>query len=84
MLFTLFVLAVYRFGSVIPVPFIDVTALAAIFSTYGDTLLGYINIMSGGGLSSATLFALSIYPYINASIIIQLLTIAIPCLLYTS
>ena len=80
MLFTLFVLAVYRFGSVIPVPFIDVVTLSQIFTTYGDTLLGYINIMSGGGLSSATLFALSIYPYINASIIIQLLTIAIPAL----
>lgn len=80
MLFTAFILLIYRLGSAVPVPFIDFIMLQSIFEQYGNTLLGYFNILSGGALSNATLFALSITPYINASIIMQLLTIAIPAL----
>jgi len=82
-LFTLFILVVYRFGSVaILVPGIDTDGLRLLFDTYSESgnLLGYFNILSGGALSYATLFALSITPYINSSIIIQLLTVAIPAL----
>ena len=80
-LFTLVVLLLYRIGDVIPVPYIDVSALATYFdSTLSTTILGLYNAMSGSAFSQATVFALSIQPYINASIIIQLLTIAIPAL----
>lgn len=76
-LFTLFIILVFRLGSAIPVPFIDAKFVQqAIQSTGG--FLGFYDLMSGGGLSYATLFAMSIMPYINASIIIQLLTVAIP------
>ena len=68
-------------GSVIPVPFIDVTTLANYFdSVLSSTILGLYNAMSGSAFSRATVFALGIQPYINASIIIELLTIAIPAL----
>ena len=79
-LYTLMVIVVFRIGAAIPVPFIDLEALKTLMSSMtGDTgLLGYFNIISGGGLEKATLFALSVTPYINASIIIQLLTVAIP------
>ena len=81
LLFTLFILLIYRLGSVIPVPFIDVTTLANYFdSVLSSTILGLYNAMSGSAFSRATVFALGIQPYINASIIIQLLTIAIPAL----
>ena len=80
MLFTLFILLIFRFGTVIPVPFIDFQLLKQAFQQYNDTLLGYFNVLSGGALSSATIFALSITPYINASIIMNLLTVAIPAL----
>jgi len=80
MFFTLFILLVFRFGSTIPVPFINFTALNSVFDQYRDTLLGYFNVLSGGSLSNATIFALSITPYINSSIIMQLLTVAIPAL----
>lgn len=80
-LFTLFVLLLYRFGNVIPVPYVDTVALASFFKeTLSKTILGLYNAMSGSGFSRATVLALSIQPYINASIIIQLLTIAIPAL----
>ena len=80
-LFTAFILLIFRLGSAIPVPFINVPLLKLMFeSQQSGTLLGYFNILSGGGLSQATLFALTISPYINASIIIQLLTVAIPAL----
>ena len=81
LLFTLFILLIYRLGSVIPVPFIDVTTLANYFdSVLSSTILGLYNAMSGSAFSRATVLALGIQPYINASIIIQLLTVAIPAL----
>ena len=80
-IFTLFILLIYRVGNVIPVPYIDVTTLSSYFdSVLSTTILGLYNAMSGSAFSQATVFALGIQPYINASIIIQLLTIAIPYL----
>ena len=81
LLFTALILLIYRIGNVIPVPYIDVDALSAFFnSTLSSTILGLYNTMSGSAFSQATVLALSIQPYINASIIIELLTIAIPAL----
>jgi preprotein translocase subunit SecY len=79
-LFTLFIIIVFRFGSVIPVPFLDVNALKTLMARVGDngTALGYLDMLSGGAFSQATLFAMSVTPYINSSIIMQLLTVAIP------
>ena len=81
-LFTLFVIMVFRLGSAITVPFLDPAALKQIMETVtgSGTFLDFLNIMSGGGFERATLFAMSVTPYINASIIIQLLTVAIPAL----
>jgi len=80
-LFTLFILMIFRFGSAIPVPYIDQAALSSMFSsTFSNTIFGLLNTMSGGSVALATIFALSIQPYINAQIIIQLLTVAIPAL----
>ncbi len=81
-LYTLFILLIFRFGSCIPVPFINTDVLSAYFeqSAVAGSMLGYLNMLTGGGLSSATIFAMSITPYINASIILQLLTVAIPAL----
>ncbi len=79
-LFTLFMLLLYRVGNAIPVPYVNVSLLGQYFQSLQNTVLGLINVMSGGAFSSATIFALSIQPYINASIIIQLLCIAIPAL----
>lgn len=80
-LFTLLIILLYRLGNAVPVPYVDIDMLNAYFSGHlGNTVLDLLNVMSGGALSSATIFALSIQPYINASIIIQLLTIAIPAL----
>ena len=80
-LFTLLILLLYRVGNVIPVPYIDVATLSAYFeSTLSNTILGLYNAMSGSAFSQATVFALGIQPYINSSIIIQLLSIAIPAL----
>ncbi len=81
LIFTLFILLIFRLGSAIPVPYVDVNALATYFSSeLSGTILGLYNAMSGSAFSQATLFALGIQPYINSSIIIQLLTIAIPYL----
>ena len=81
LLFTLLILVIYRLGNCITVPFVDVKILAETFDYYlSNTVLGLFNAMSGSAFSNATVFALSIQPYINASIIIQLLTIAIPSL----
>ena len=81
LIFTVFVLMLYRFANVIPVPYIDVRTLSSYFdSVLADTILGLYNAMSGSAFSSATVLALGIQPYINSSIIIQLLTIAIPAL----
>ena len=79
-LFTLFILLLYRIGSSIPVPYVNAEYLAVYFQQLENTVLGLFNVMSGGSFSTATVFALSIQPYINASIIIQLLCIAIPAL----
>ncbi|MBQ2242290.1 MAG: preprotein translocase subunit SecY, partial [Clostridia bacterium] len=77
-LFTLFIILLYRIGVAIPVPYVNANVLSATMAS--GTIFDYLNIMSGGALSQATLFALGVQPYINASIIIQLLTIAIPYL----
>ncbi len=79
-LFTLFIVLLYRLGNAIPVPYVDVQLLQTYFSQMQNTVLGLLDVMSGGAFSNATIFALSIQPYINASIIIQLLCIAIPAL----
>ena len=80
-LFTLVVLLIYRLGNCVPVPYVNVTALTTYFSTQlSNTVLGLYNAMSGSAFSQATVFALGIQPYINASIIIELLCIAIPAL----
>ena len=81
MIFTLFVLLIYRLGACVPVPYVDVAALSTYFTQQlSNTVLGLYNAMSGSAFSQATVFALGIQPYINASIIIELLTIAIPAL----
>ena len=78
LIFTIIVIALYRLGSVVPVPYINANALGSLFQ--GQNIFTYFNLISGDALSKATLFALSISPYITASIVIQLLTIAIPAL----
>ncbi len=81
LLFTLFVILLFRVGNAIPVPNIDRALLSQYFtSSLNNTILGLYNVMSGSAFQYGTVFALSIQPYINASIIIQLLTIAIPAL----
>lgn len=78
-LFTLLIIIVFRIGSVIPVPFLDLVALRTLMSQYtGDNVLAFQNLISGGAFSNATLFAMGITPYINSSIIMQLLCVAIP------
>ena len=80
-LFTLFVLMIYRLGACVPVPYVNVSELATYFSQQlSGTVLGLYNAMSGSAFSQATVFAIGIQPYINASIIIELLAIAIPAL----
>ena len=80
-MFTLLILFIYRIGNRIPVPYVDVEALRTFFDqTLSNSVLGFYNTLSGSAVSEATILALSIQPYINASIIIQLLTIAIPAL----
>lgn len=78
LLFTLFIIIAYRFGSVIPVPFLDVNALNSTMEAAAGSALGYINMLTGGAFSQATIFAMGIAPYINSSIIMQLLQVAIP------
>lgn len=82
LIFTAIVLVIYRLGCAIAVPFIQPTALKNMFSVVDSNTfgLGFINMMSGGAFANATLFALGVIPYINASIIITLLTVAIPYL----
>ena len=79
-LFTLVIILLYRLGNAIPVPDVNIALLNAYFAQQQSTILGLLDVMSGGAFSNATIFALSIQPYINASIIIQLLCIAIPAL----
>lgn len=81
LLFTIFILLVFRFGSVLSVPFVDSSVLKTAFEQQtAGTILDYFNMLSGEAFSRATLFALSISPYITAQIVMQLLTIAIPAL----
>ena len=79
-LFTLLIIVVFRIGSVIQVPFLDTAALRSVMNPddWSNTMLSYMNTLSGGAFSNATLFAMGITPYINSSIIIQLLCVAIP------
>ena len=79
-IFTLLILLIFRIGNAITVPYVNVEALEAQLEAMGTTILGLYNVMSGGAFAQATVFALSIQPYINSSIIIQLLTVAIPAL----
>ena len=79
-LFTIFALLIFRLGAAIPVPYINADQLETYLSAQSGTILGLMNAMSGSAFSMATLFALSVQPYINSSIIIQLLTVAIPAL----
>ena len=79
-LFVIFALLIFRLGAAIPVPYINTEYLQQYMQANSGTIFGLLNTLSGSALSRATLFALSIQPYINASIIIQLLTIAIPAL----
>lgn len=80
LLFTLLIIIIFRFGSIfIPAPFLEREALAKWMSSNSENnILGYMNLFSGGAMEKATVFALSIQPFINASIIVQLLTYAIP------
>jgi len=80
MLYTLLVIVIFRIGSAIPVPFLNPTQLSKLMNANSGTLMSYINTLTGGAFSRATLFAMSVTPYINASIIIQLLSVAIPSL----
>mgnify|MGYP000341335120 CR=1 FL=1 len=81
LLFTLVIILLYRIGNVIPVPGVNVQQMSLMFSQQlSNTIFGLFDMMSGSAFSQATIFALSIQPYINASIIIQLLTVAIPAL----
>ena len=80
LLMTAFIILIFRLGNNIPVPYVDTSLLSAYFASSSATILGMMNVMSGGAFGSATLLALGIQPYINSSIIIQLLTIAIPAL----
>ena len=79
-IFTLLMLLIFRIGNAITVPYINVDALKLQLDSMGTTILGLYNVMSGGAFATATVFALSIQPYINSAIIIQLLTVAIPYL----
>ena len=78
LLFVLGALIVYRLGAHIPVPGIDPDRLAELFQTQAGGILGVFNLFSGGALSRFTIFALGIMPYISASIIMQLVTVAVP------
>ncbi|MGN0489033.1 MAG: preprotein translocase subunit SecY [Ruminococcus sp.] len=84
-LFTILIVICFRIGSVIPVPFLDMTALQNLMAPLSEasnaassSALAYLNTLSGGAFSNATIFAMGVTPYINASIIMQLLTVAIP------
>lgn len=79
-LFTAFIVVLYRIGANIPVPFVDIPSTGLIDAASGTTFLNYLSMMTGDAFNYGTIFALSITPYINSSIIIQLLTVAIPYL----
>ena len=79
-LFTIFALLVFRLGSAVPTPFVDTKALSAYLESMSGTIFGLLGTMNGTAFSVAAVFALGVQPYINSSIIIQLLTVAIPAL----
>ena len=76
LLYTLLIILIFRIGCHVPVPFIDPNAISSLFAE--GNFLSYMNTLSGGALAEATVFSLAIQPYINASIIVQLLTYALP------
>lgn len=82
LLFTVLIVIIFRFGSAIPVPFLNIDALKGLMGNLneGGAILAYLDTLSGGAFAQATLFAMSISPYINASIIMQLMTVALPIL----
>ena len=80
LLFTLLIIVIYRLGANIPVPYIDAEQLKSVSDNFGGTILQFLNMLSGEALGKATLFALGVSPYITSSIVMQLLTIAIPAL----
>jgi preprotein translocase subunit SecY len=79
-LFTAAVLAAYRLGSWMPAPGVDSQSIKDYFNSQGGTVLGLLNLFSGGALSQFSLFALGIMPYVTASIILQLMTVVVPSL----
>ena len=80
LLFTIFIVVLYRLGAAIPIPYVDSTALSTSMLATGGSIFAYLNILTGSAFSQATLFALGINPYITSSIVMQLLCIAIPYL----
>ena len=80
LVFTALILLIFRIGNAIPVPYVNTELLGDYLNQLSTTVLGLYNVMSGGAFAQATVFALGVQPYINSSIIIQLLTIAIPAL----
>ncbi|HEV2769100.1 MAG TPA: preprotein translocase subunit SecY, partial [Solirubrobacteraceae bacterium] len=81
LLFTAAMLALYRLGSQVPAPGVNTEAIEAVQEQFqGGSILGFLNLFSGGGLSQLAIFALGIMPYITASIILQLLTVVVPAL----
>ena len=79
-LFTLMMLAVFRLGNILPLPFVNVQVVKSIYEGTAGSLLGIVNTITGGGLESLSVFALGVGPYITSSIVVQLLTFAIPAL----
>ena len=80
LIYTFILLLIFRLGSCIPVPFLDPEAMKQLFTGTDNSMFGFLNLMSGGAFANATIFAMSITPYINSSIIMQLLCVAIPAL----
>ena len=80
LVFTALLLLIFRIGNAITVPYVDVNMLGQYIDAMSTTVLGLYNVMSGNAFATATIFALGVQPYINSSIIIQLLTVAIPAL----
>ena len=80
LLFTLFIIVIYRIGCAIPIPYINAQVLETSLLASSDSIFGYLNILSGSAFAQATLFALGVQPYITSSIVMQLLCIAIPAL----